>query len=60
MLELENIQQVNVGFFDKIYGRGFIVLQSIGVRPLTLYAVEKLYVIQKLIRETIEKEKSSK
>ena len=60
ILELENIQQinVNVGLIDKIYNTGTIVLQSIGVKPITLWAVEEPYKIQKVIRRAVEEVKN--
>lgn len=62
VLELENIQQVNVnvGLVDKIFGTGTITLQSIGVKPLTLWAVEEPYKAQKMIRHAIEEAKSNR
>ncbi|RLE62190.1 MAG: hypothetical protein DRJ38_10095 [Thermoprotei archaeon] len=61
ILELENIQQVNVnvGLIDKIYGTGTIVLQSIGVKPVALWAVKEPYKIQKTIRQAVEEAKNS-
>lgn len=61
-LELENIQQVNVdvGLWDKVYGTGSIVLQAIGVSPVTLSTVEEPYKAQKEIRKAVEEARSVK
>lgn len=61
-LNLENIQQVNVNvsLLDKKYNTGSIVLQSVGVKPLILWAVENPYKVQEIIREAIEEAKDRK
>ncbi len=59
-LNLDLIQQVNlnVGFWDKKYGTGTLIVQATGVRPISLYAVReprKVYeVINRAVREIKE------
>ncbi len=56
-LNLDLVQQVNlnVGFWDKKYGTGTLIIQATGVRPVTLYAVReprKVYeIINRIVRE---------
>lgn len=57
-LNLDLVQQVNlnVGFWDKKYGIGTLIIQATGVRPITLYAVReprKVYeIINRIVWET--------
>mgnify|MGYP000132519334 CR=1 FL=1 len=56
ILGLDMIQQVNVevGFWDKLYQTGSLVLQAIGVTPLKLYCVRDPRKVQAIISKAIE------
>ena len=57
ILDLENVQQVNVdvGFWDRLYGTGTIIIQSIGVTPVRLNNVEKPRLVQRILRDRVMK-----
>ncbi|OYT28926.1 MAG: hypothetical protein B6U94_08080 [Thermofilum sp. ex4484_79] len=56
ILDLENVQQVNlnVGFWDKVYGTGTITIHSIGVKPVSLYAIREPTRALMIIRRAVE------
>jgi len=61
ILSLDNVQEVslNTDFWDKMYGTGTIVLHSVGVKPLTLFAVKDPTYVLNVLRRIIDERKSS-
>ncbi|MCD6444827.1 PH domain-containing protein [Candidatus Bathyarchaeota archaeon] len=61
ILDLKYIQQinVNVGVWDKFYGTGTVIIQAIGVSPVSLQSVPNPLNVQKIIKAAAEARKST-
>lgn len=56
VLSLDVVQQVNidVGFWDKLYGTGTVTVQAIGVQPVVLRCIRSPRKVQGMIGEAVK------
>ncbi len=61
ILSLDAVQQVNVnvGFWDRKYGTGTLIIQAMGVRPITLHAVKDPRKVYEIINRAAKSRKQS-
>ncbi|RLE58002.1 MAG: hypothetical protein DRJ40_02010 [Thermoprotei archaeon] len=57
MIDLASITDVriNVGFWDRIYGTGTVIVKGIGTAPVRLEALERPYEVHRIILETMKR-----
>jgi len=61
ILDLKYIQQINVdvGVWDKFYGTGTVIIQAVGVTPVSLQSIPNPLSVQKMIKAAAEARKSA-